>query len=53
MLAVLCYDSSITFFQSSNYAEIGFIETKLDLDTGRENKDKIKKSTLENNKYVL
>lgn len=50
MLAVLCYDSCINLFHTATNAEIGTIETKLDIDAGRGSKDLIKKSTSEKNK---
>jgi len=50
LLAVLCYDACISLFNSGSLIEIGTIETRLDIDAGRESKDRIKKSTSERNK---
>jgi hypothetical protein len=49
-LAVLCYDSNINLFDVRNTKQIGTIETKLDIDAGRQQLDKVKKTTSEKNK---
>ncbi|CAK5076886.1 unnamed protein product [Meloidogyne enterolobii] len=50
LLAVLCYDSNINLFNTLNTSQIGIIETKLDIDAGRQRIDKVKKTTSEKNK---
>ncbi|KAI1729223.1 WD domain, g-beta repeat domain-containing protein [Ditylenchus destructor] len=50
IVAVLCYDSCISLFQADTATEIGTIETRSDIDAGRETRDKVKKSTSERNK---
>lgn len=52
-MAVLCYDSCISLFQADTATEIGTIETRSDIDAGRETRDKVKKSTSERNKFVV
>jgi len=50
LLAVLCYDSCISIFSAATSSEIGTIETRLDVDSAREAKDRIKKTTSMKNK---
>lgn len=50
LLAVLCYDSTITFFSSKTSTEVGTIDGKMDLDSGRQSTDVIKKTTSEKSK---
>ncbi|KAL3068399.1 hypothetical protein niasHT_030690 [Heterodera trifolii] len=50
LLAVLCYDSSIALFDTVNTQQLGTIDTKLDIDAGRQKADKVKKASSERNK---
>lgn len=52
IIAVLCYDSNIVLFLAKTSTEIGTIDGKLDLDSGRDSTDVIKKTTSAKSKYV-
>uniref|UniRef100_A0A7E4W0M8 Utp12 domain-containing protein n=1 Tax=Panagrellus redivivus TaxID=6233 RepID=A0A7E4W0M8_PANRE len=50
LIAALTYDSAITFFDANTRAEIGTIDTRIDVDSSRLAGEVIKKTTSEKNK---
>lgn len=50
VFAVLCLDSSISFFESSGRGQIGVVDTKYDVDPARNAADLIMKKTIEKSK---